>query len=213
MTTIRACLQQGLMVLCIAAIACSSCWGDLFIMIEHEHTAPGSTALVGVFARSNNNDTISGFNLPVDIGADGKRALPNGFRLTTPQVTNLLFDNTRMDFPEPQITIANVDGIISGFVAGNQAVQLSDIPTKLFDIAFEVDASVPAGTVLPIHIVQDILGLFNVTSPSGGVVGLPSAIAPAIGSLSVVPEPGVLPLLATSSAVWAFRSRRRNPTK
>ncbi len=201
--------RKELLALFIVVLSISSSFGDFVFTIDNVRTLPGRTVLVGVYAQSNNNDTISGFNLPVDFGADGKRALPSGFSLSTQPLTNLLFSNTGLDVPEPQITFANVDGIISGFVAANQAVQLSNAPTKLFDLSFEVGAGVPAGTILPIHIVQDSLGLFNVTSPTGGLVLTPNLLNPAIGSISVVPEPSVLTLLATSSIVLAWRYRKR----
>lgn len=207
---VRIATCQLLLSACVALIMPSYSFANIVISIEHELVAPGGVALVGVFASSNMGDNISGFNLPLDIGADGKRPLPTGFTFRVPPLSNLLFSNTGFNMPEPQITIANVDAIPSGFVQANQAVTLSAVPTKLFDIVIDVGPGVPVGTVVPIHILRDSLGLFNVTSPNGGIVSVPGVGTPAIGSITVVPEPGSLAQIGTIALLigaW-FRSRQ-----
>lgn len=174
----------------VSILMTSHAFAGFVIGIEHEIVAPGGTALVAVFATSDMGNNISGFNLPLDVGADGKKALPVGFTYHSPPILNALFNNTALDLPEPQITIANVDAIPSGFVQANQAVILSQVPTKLFDLVIDVGSGVPAGTVVPIYIVRDSLGLFNVTSPNGGAAVVPDTGRPAIGSITVIPEPG-----------------------
>lgn len=205
--------RTWLLTMLVIAQMALPCAADFVIIIEHEQVLPGGTVEVGVYATSSAGHNISGFNLPFDIGADGKETLPNGFTLRDPIIKNALFSNTGFDVPEPQITIADVDAIPSGFVPAIQAVTLSNAPTKLFDLVFDVGLAVPVGTVIPLRIVSDPLGLFTITSPSLAVATNPPLGEFARGSITVVPEPrsvGFLFFVAvTSLAVVNSRRQRR----
>ena len=178
-----------------------------------------TTALVGVFASSNSGDVISGFNLPfdynndgfVDRNGDGVGDLPAGFSLGGPLVRNALYpNNTAFDMPQQQDVLANVDGIPTGSGAN---VTLGTTPTRLFDLAINVAATVPAGTVLPFEIevpAAPFNVLFNVAGPNAPTVAAPTAGSPVFGSLRVtaVPEPATAAALAAAGVALLGRRRR-----
>ncbi len=58
-------------------------------------------------------------------------------------INNLLFSNTGLDVPEPQITFANVDGIISGFVSSESSSPIIQHSHQTLCLSFEVGAGVP----------------------------------------------------------------------
>jgi hypothetical protein len=206
-------MRTWLLTMLVIAQVALPCAADFVIIIEHEQVSPGGTVEVGVYATSSAGHNISGFNLPLDVGADGKETLPNGFTFRDPIIRNALFSNTGYDVPEPQITIVDVDAIPSGFVPAIQAVTLSNVPTKLFDLVFDVGPAVPIGTVIPLRIVSDPLGLFNITSPSLAVATNPPLGEVARGSITVVPEPSSVGFLlfvaVTNLAVVNSRRQRR----
>lgn len=165
--------------------------GDASVMVTMDHVfvTPGSSAFVGVYASSDANDVISGFNLPLDINNDGTAAIPTGFVLANPTVQNVLYPNTMYDIP-PSVVPANVDAIPTGSGAN---VPLTVALMKLFDLVINVDASVPVGTVLPMQIIvpaSPLQSLFNIAGPNNPTVSLPTLGMPTMGSITVVPEAG-----------------------
>ena len=181
-----------------------------------------TTALVSVFASSTTGDVISGFNLPldynndgyVDRNGDGVGDLPAGFALDAVPTRNAVYADTGFDTPQPQISLIGADGIPTGS-GGN--LTLTATPLKLFDLAIDVAATVPAGTVLPLDIFvpADPFGpLFNVAGPNDPAVIAPQAGTPVFGSVTVVgvPEPTAaagLAVVAGSVLAWRGRSSRR----
>lgn len=183
---------------------------DVVVSIENVAVQPGQTAHIGVYFANNNANTavtVSGFNLPIDINVDGLSALPTGFTYGTPVITNVLYPNTGFDMPQPQITLTNVDAILTG---SGVNTSLTTTPVKVLDLVIQTSNSVPVGTVIPIDILvpNGVLGgLFNI-SRSPNVATTPSLSGPLLvgGSLSVVPEPaGWFLLLCASAMVVGFR--------
>ncbi len=193
----------------MAAVA-SPATAAVTLSIDNVFVPPASVAIVGVYAASNSNDVISGFNLPFDINDDGYTAgiLPAGFTLDANDLRNKLFANTGLDTPQPQITLINVDSIPTG---SGSNVQLSSTPTLLFDLAFDVAATVPVGTVMPMEIEvpnSPFQTLFDVAGPGSPTVAGPTNGSPVYGSITVIPEPATF-AMASLPAFWLSTRRYR----
>jgi hypothetical protein len=205
----------GAAVLAGAAMAGLSSQTDAAISISIANVSvfAGTTAVVGVYASSNDGDIISGFNLPLDINDDGMEALPTGFTLNGSGFSNAVYANTGLDTLEPQITLINVDSIPTG---SGTNIMLSTTPTLLFDLDVNVAGSVAAGTVVPLEIevpASPYSPLFNVAGPDTPTVAAPVIGTPVDGSITVVavPEPAaILPvaLVALLGVAGSRRSRR-----
>ncbi len=190
----------------------STAQAEIIMSIDHKLALPGETVLIGVYASSNIGDIISGFNLPmdfnvdgfVDVANDGISDLPSGFALNAFPLRNQIYANTGLDRPQPQLTLIAVDAIPTG--SGNNVV-LGPNPTKLFDIAVNVSGLAKAGDTMPIVIKlpdAPLSSLFNVAGPNNPSVALFSPGIIAAGSITVVPEPATLGLVALgASAGWA----------
>ena len=204
------------------------------LSIGNVRVPAGSTALVGVFAASDASDVISGFNLPLDIGGpgfngdadvDGRGDLPAGFTYDLSLIRNAVFTDTT--FPadrsvpsDPTVSdIFNdaygIDGLPTATMG--DTVTLSTTPTKLFDLAIDVDASVAAGTVLPFSILLPDANpsAFDVAGPNGDPTVLaPAAGVPVTGSITVtgtsVPEPTTVAIVGVAGVAGLGRGRRRS---
>ena len=173
----------------------------------------GSVAIVGVYASSNSSDVISGFNLPLDVNDDGFTAgiLPAGFKLDANDLRNSIYANTGLDTPQPQITLINVDYIATGS-GGN--VQLSSVPSLLFDLALDVAGTVPVGTRVPLEIEvpnAPFQTLFDVAGPGSPVTSAPTTGSPVYGSITVtsVPEPAGIALAALPALLLLTRRSQK----
>lgn len=200
----------------LLALACAAPPASAAVRVEIDNVfvfaGTTQTARVGVYANSDFQDLISGFNLPLDFNNDGTAPLPAGFSLpAAADVTvNEIYADTAFDTPQPQITLIGADGIPTG---SGPNVQLFAGNTKLFDLQVIVDASVPVGTVLPLSVfvpAAPFTPLFNIAGPNDPAVAAPVAGTPVFGSITVIdiPEPGALALVA-GAAVLARRVRRK----
>jgi hypothetical protein len=210
---IKPSLVLALGLVCSAASA-RAVQGAVIISIDHVDVPASSVALVGVYASSNSNDVISGFDLPLDINDDGYTAgiLPAGFKLDPSDVRNAIYGNTGLDMPQPQTTLINVDGIAVGSGANEQ---LTSTPTLLFDLAFDVADTVPDGTSLPLEIEvpnAPFQSLFDVAGPNSPAVAAPTNGSPVYGSITVVPEAGGIGLASIAALYFCF-SRVRRPAE
>lgn len=195
---------------------CSLAPARVILSIDDIAVPAGTTAVVGVYAASDNGDVISGFNLPLDINSDGfidsnsdnVSDLPNGFSFASPALQNLRYANTGFDMPQPQIGLIEVDGIPTGSGAD---VLLSSTPTRLFELHVSVAPSVPPGTTVPLQIIvpnSPFQSLFNVAGPNGPTVLAPLAGQPVLGSITIIPEPSSQ-LAVLSGAILILCGRRR----
>lgn len=192
--------------------------GGTIITLDNVFVPAGTTALVGVYASSDTGDVISGFNLPLDINSDGFLDsnsdligdLPPGFTLASPPIANAVYNNTGFDTPQPQIGLIDADAIPTG---SGTNITLSTTPQKLFDLVFEVAASVPAGTRMPLEIfvpASPLSALFNVAGPNRPTINSPVLGQPSLGSITVVvPEPANIVLLLSALSFGICTRRRR----
>ena len=184
------------------------------ISIDNVNVLPGGTATVGVYIASTSADVLTGFNLPLDINNDGfvdantdlVSDLPIGFAFGVPAFTSALYADTGLDRPFPQMLLYDIDAIPTG---SGVDVALSMTPTKLFDLVFNVDVSVPVGTVVPLQI-RDLAfpftGVFTIAGRPEPVVSAPTVGSPVFGSITVVaPEPSCIGLMG----LGAYMLRRR----
>ena len=192
----------------LTALTCSgNCKAGIVISIDHAMAHAGDTILLGVYASSETGDSISGFNLPfdynsdgfVDSQGDGIGDLPNGFSLAFPALSHIIYSNTDLDRPSPQIQLIGADAIATG-TGGDIRLGNSLTPTKLFDLVVVVASNVSVGTVVPflIKVPNDpFASLFNVAGKDAPTVLLPTQGNPATGSITIVavPEPTSIFLL------------------
>ena len=88
-----------------------NCKAGIVVSIDRATALAGQTVLLGVYASSDTADVISGFNLPFDYNSDGfvdaqndgMGDLPIGFSLASPPLSGIVFFNTGLDAPLPQI--------------------------------------------------------------------------------------------------------------
>ena len=196
--------------------------GAVILSVDDVFVAPGETAVVGVYASSTASEVISAFNLPFDfnndgfVDADGDTIsdLPAGFTLGTPPSLAAEY-SVGLDRPMPQVELIDADVIIN--TNNVHDVTLPATRLKLFDIVFEVDASVSPGTVVPLRLFAPdapFTGLFRVSGPAGTIspadVAAPLPGAPVFGSITVVPEPaGIAGGVGLAMILLTRRSRRR----
>ena len=190
--------------------------GDIVMTMDNAKVFAGQTASVGVYATSTSGDIMTGFNLPTDFNLDGNAKLPFGFSYGSSVLTNVIFSNTGFDRPG-SIVFANVDAIPTGSGAN---LILGLTPIKLFDIRVIVAGNVPVGTVLPIDIeipATPLRSLFNVSGHANGnlAAGKPVVLSSAPGviasgsiTITAVPEPSVLALIAALSSGFVFKKNR-----
>lgn len=142
--------------------------------------------------------------------------MTNGFSLALTPISGVVYFNTGLDRPLPQIRLIGVDAIATGtgadIVLGN-----SLNPTKLFDVVVQVAPNVAVGTVLPFQIKvpnEPFASLFNVAGPNTPTVFLPSPGIPATGSITIVavPEPSsiflLLSLVISMAVAMPFQALR-----
>ncbi len=188
----------------------------IVLTVDNVTVFAGQTAIVGVYATSTSGDIMTGFNLPLDFNRDGNASLPLGFSYESPVIAHAIFSNTGFDRPA-SIVFANVDSIPTG---SGENVTLGLTPIRLFDLRVNVAGTVAVGTVLPIDIEippTPLQSLFNVAGYANGnlaagkpIVFLPSPGVAAFGSITItaVPEPSVLALIATLSSGFILKRTR-----
>ena len=204
-----------------AIFAGVGCHAGVVISIDKVTSQAGRTVLLGVYASSTSGDLLSGFNLPFDYNNDGFRDaqndglgdLPTGFSFAPTPITNVLYSNTGLDQPRPQVQLINTDSIVTG-TGADIALGTSQNPTKLFDLVVVIDPTVAEGTVLPFQIkvpASPFSSLFYVAGPNTPVVNTPDQSSPAIGSITIVavPEPGSVALVLAVSILAGGICRRR----
>ena len=187
---------------------------EIVFDIEDVVVAPGQQAVVGVFASGTAGETFSDFNLPIEIGGDG-RGFSSGivgfsggdFVQEVDSFTSDVLVNTSA---LPPFFTQDYEGIFSD---GGFAIALTPTPTRLFNILIDTDdfllqGTVPisftstTSTVNPLTVVSSA-GTFN--GPSAGVMSFNG------GSISVtaVPEPASGVLVLGVLGICAVRWNRK----
>jgi len=143
---------------------------------------PGSTIRIGVFAAitsPDGNNQLSSFNLPMDIGPDG-RGLGSFIGFNTEPIRSVPDGRTIVGDPDAfTAELFGYDILVSDTSTTDWA--LSSTPTKLFDLALDLDVSA-AGQDFTVAI-DDIPNVFSV----GGASLVPGGVAPV--TVTAVPEP------------------------
>lgn len=191
----------------------------VYIYADVVDALPGTTALVGIFAYTDDNYEIDGFNLPLEIGGDGE-GLPIGFTYNSVRIQNSLFPsfNFNMNDTGPPL---NFDGVVNSDKNDGDpdvVLGLSASPTKLFDLAIDINSSVLPGTVVSINILTlppALAGaLFNVSGTNSiNSISIGSVTSGSI-TVTAVPEAAHLitaamgVVICGSTAVSYIRRRR-----
>lgn len=179
------------------------------ISIGNISAAPGTTALVPVFATSNTADQVSGFNFPIDLNNDGYNLLlPPGFSLNAMPFQDSLFGTVAFNRTTPILPIIGTDGIANASSSVNTT--LSTTPTLFFNLAVDVAPNAVIGSVFPLQIEapgDPFSAQFNVAGPNSPVVAAPTIGQPVSGSVTVIPEPASL--AAVGASLLALGTRRR----
>lgn len=171
----------------------------------------GDPTIVTISATSATNDSITGFQLALDVGGDGytgvangPSVLPNGLSFGAPLIQNQFTDGsgTRVIGAQTtggQLGLANADAIIT--MAGAAPVGLSSGVTTLFELV--LDTSLVSSGTTPI-LIRD--GFFTSATLEGGGV---TPVSSNSGSVTVtaVPEPGSLAICGLLCAGVAARRR------
>ena len=167
--------------------------------INEVMVAAGDTVNVDVFASG--DQTVIGFNLPVDIGLDGT-GVPAGLTLN-PGFNSLL--------PAPSSSVGGPIGA-ADFVANSSdlfgpGASLTATPVSAFTVSFTVDSGVADGTVFNLGLLDgtgfDVVGaggtsIANSVQLSGGTITVSNA----------VPEPSGLALVLVGVGGLMIRRRR-----
>jgi hypothetical protein len=186
----------------VLAVTGSTARADVIFSIENSlGFTPGTIGTVGVFISSTNplGENFAQFNLPIDF-------LPTGIGLPsniTPVagsgfITNALFGTTNNfgALGGPQDYSIAGDSATNALAPGVGAL-------KLFDMNFNIGATVPAGSYAVSVLSTPFLQASNA---AGGTLAL---AAPVGGSLNVVPEPNSAMLSIIGLSMIALRRRQR----
>jgi hypothetical protein len=153
------------------AISCAPTRAAVTLSWESATVQPGQTAVVSVFGASNAGESLAGFNLPFDLGANGM-GLPAGFTLNADPLRDKLWPTTSVNFSRN--LLAGIDGIVNG---DGPNIQLSTTPLRLLSLAIDVSPTVESGTMLPLAIRTNTtpINFFTITGPNGALAGSASA--------------------------------------
>jgi hypothetical protein len=214
--------------MCVAAFMgiSTSAQAAYVLSLENVTVTAGNQAVVGVFISSDNNQLLTGYTFPIEIGGNG-RGLASGLSFpadpaaevttfTTVGITQLGSDILPGPF------VRNYEGIFFDARPLNaSAIQLSTTPVRLFNLLVDTSASIPGGTVFPVSITDNSTpgSQFSLTTLNavGGVETTVQTIAAGgsaiAGSITInaVPEPSsvaLLTLAGVASGVYV-RFRRR----
>jgi len=173
---------------------------DIVLSIEHAKVVPGEVASVGVFATATGGSGLDAFDLPIDIGRDGR-----GFPAGISGFAGTDFVDEKSTFMSAVAIKGLVDLAMPAFVQNYEAI-LSDSGTRLtpfdssklllFNVLVQTDTSFTGTT--PVAVTSNSLPLqFNVVTSDGTFKdsGLVSQLIVRPGSITAVPEPSSLVLL------------------
>lgn len=165
----------------VIGLSCAAAHAAVTLSWESVAAQPGQTAVVGVFATSNSGESLAGFNLPFDLGANGM-GLPTGFALNANPLRDKVWPTVNVNVTRN--ALVGIDGIVNGDGAN---IPLSTAPLRLFSLAIDVSPTVMPGTMLPLTIRTTTapINFFTLAGPSGALTA--SALP---GELNVV---GALP--------------------
>lgn len=182
---------------------------DVVFRIENVSVTPGSQAVLGVFVRSTAGETISAYDLPIEIGGNGR-----GFPANTSfasgdfaQEVNSFDGDVTVTGLESSVLIRNHEAIFSD---SGSPISIS-AERRLFNVL--VDTSAGFSGVSPVSITQGAGGLepnfFNIVASSGTFTATGGGVSVINGSISAVPEPssfGIVGLLLTGVCVRRRRA-------
>ena len=164
--------------------------------------------LVGVFALSNANVQIGGFDIPVDFGTAGLTVLPTGISYLG--ATNTIFSSgsNLESVPDPLVPVL-VDYVVSDAttIPSSRPVLTSGIEAKLFDLSFNVGPTALVGSTFSIA-VSGTHPLFNVNDNFAAPI-LVSGFTAGSLTITAVPEPTSLLLFGLAAIVAESRRRFR----
>ena len=184
------------------------------------NNASGSTVTASLFASSNDGDSLLSYNLPIEVGGDG-RGLPAGFSnlVFTQVVATEGFSVNLNTLPSPPFT-QDYEAIVNGNFNMPPLVLAS--PQELFSLSFDIDNTVPINTLFAIDVTDGSTSnpnFFQIESGNDGSVSTPAALIANGGGVvqgsvivTAVPEPGSL-LALGSMAIGGVLLRRRKKTK
>lgn len=175
----------------------------------------GDEAIISFFASSDAMDVVTGMNLPIDIG-DDDFMMPAGLSFASNPIRNIIGGITPglpgQFNPGPSNALSGSDAIVN--LLGLPSVQFTETPTKIFDLALNVDLSTVAGTYV-ISIDDNGVPPLNISSffavSNAGAVVQASAPASGFGSVTVVaiPEPSSVLALTAVVCLASLRLRQR----
>ena len=198
---------------CLLLGMAGSARADVIFDIEDLVITPGQTAQVGVFLQTTAGETVSSYNLPIDVG-NNSFGLPAGVTSFSLAVLPGLGDSpggavalngTGMLNPP---FIQNYDGIAASFISPTSF----PAKTRLFTLNIGTDLTF---TGTPIVVTSNnFLPQFNVVAsnaPGGGFTapgpGIGSSLVVQPGSISI-PEPSSLLALGLVAGAVVLRRRR-----
>jgi len=183
---------------------------SLTIRLDSVSRPTGSgNVLVGVFALSNANVQLGGFDIPIDFGTAGPTVLPTGVNYLG--VTNTIFSSgsTLASVLDP---FEIVDYIVSDATTSNPPsfpLLTSGIEAKLFDLSFNVGPTAVVGSTFSIA-VSGTHPFFQLNDNTNIPAPIPVTGFTA-GSLTItaIPEPTSLLLFGLAAIVAESRRRLR----
>lgn len=185
--------------------------GDLVFAVEVDPPiAAGETTSVTVSATSTDpsGQTVSGFNLPIDLNGLGNNNAGGIF--TNVELQNLVGGLSSLNDAELQNSLSGSDFLVN--ISNGDGFLVSNSATDLFNLILTTDPSLDVGS-FPVEISTG--GLFQVTaqdgtdlSSSSSVFVNPDGTQGSVNIVSVVPEPNSLMLLMGTLGMTGLRRRR-----
>ena len=187
-------ITAGLLSLCL--VQCS--WGDVLFDLEDVNVIPGQQAVVGVFVSGTASEGLDAYDLPIDLGSDG-RGLPGttsftggplaDFAQEVGTFSNVVISSTTGTLPNP--LTQNFDGIFSD---NGPQITLTGTPIRLFNLLIDTTAGF-TGTV-PLNIdASSNPNQFNIVIDGAAFDTPGGALSVTGGSISAVPEPSAMLML------------------
>jgi hypothetical protein len=155
----------------VIGLSCAATHAAVTLSWESITVQPGQTAVVGVFATSNSGESLAGFNLPFDLGANGM-GLPMGFTLNPDLLRDKVWPTVNVNFMRN--ALVGIDGIVNGDGAN---ILLGTAPLRLFSLAIDVSPTIESGTILPLAIRTSTapINFFTLAGPSGALAASATA--------------------------------------
>ena len=177
----------------------------------------GSTVNASVFGNSTDGDALVSYNLPIEIGNDG-RGLPAGFSnlMVSAGTVSTAFQTNFDALNAP--AVQNYEFIATDTFGGD-GLAFPDGSLELFQISFDLAASVPTNVTFPIIFTDGMTSTTNLFQFDTTDTGLQTAleVTPDTGNIfnagsvvvTAVPEPSSLVAVGILSTALSLRRRRR----